>query len=75
MRDRLPTWVIRVFSDGSDGKESACSARDLGSIASLGRSPGAGHGNTREYSLLENLMDRGACWAAVHRVAELDTTE
>jgi len=28
------------FSGGSDGKESACSAGDLGSIPGLGRSPG-----------------------------------
>ena len=30
------------FSGGSDGKESACSAGDLGSIPGLGRSPGGG---------------------------------
>ena len=27
------------FPSGSDGKESACNARDLGSIPGLGRSP------------------------------------
>ena len=27
------------FPSGSDGKESACNARDLGSIPRLGRSP------------------------------------
>ena len=32
------------FLCGSAGKESACSARDLGSIPSLGRSPGEGKG-------------------------------
>ena len=30
---------------GSDGKESTCSAGDLGLIPGLGRSPGGGHGN------------------------------
>ena len=30
---------------GSDGKESACNAGDLGSIPGLERSPGGGHGN------------------------------
>ena len=30
---------------GSDGKESACNARDLGSIPGSGRSPGEGNGN------------------------------
>ena len=30
---------------GSDGKESACNAGDLGLIPKLGRSPGKGNGN------------------------------
>ena len=34
-----------------------------------------GNGNPLQYSRLENSMDGGAWWAAVHRVAELDTTE
>ena len=33
------------FPGGSDGKESACNAGDLGSIPGSGRSPGGGHGN------------------------------
>ena len=33
------------FSGGSDGKESTCSAGDLGLIPGLGRTPGRGHGN------------------------------
>ena len=48
------------------GKESACNAGDPGSIPGLGRSPGEGHGNPLQYSCLENPMDRGAWWAAVH---------
>ena len=31
------------FPGGSDGKESACSMEDLGSILGLGRSPGGGN--------------------------------
>ena len=42
------------FLCGSDGKESACSAGDLGSIPGLGRSPGGGHGNPLQYACLEN---------------------
>ena len=33
------------FPSGSDGKESACNARDPHSIPGLGRSPGEGKGN------------------------------
>ena len=39
---------------GSDGKESACNAGDLGLIPGSGRSPGGGHGNPLQYSCLEN---------------------
>ena len=42
------------LSGGSDSKESACNAGDLGSIAGLGRSPGEGHGNPLQHSGLEN---------------------
>ena len=31
---------------------------------------GGGHGNPFQHSCLENLMDRGAWWAIVHRVAK-----
>ena len=51
-------------------EESACSAGDPGSIPGLGRSPGEGNGNPLQYPCLENLMDRGAWWAAVHGVAK-----
>ena len=42
------------FPGGSDGKESACNAGDLGSIPGFGRSPGGEHGNPLQYSCLEN---------------------
>jgi len=41
------------FPGGSDNKESACNAGDLGSVPELGRSPGV-HGNALQYSCLEN---------------------
>ena len=56
---------------GSDCKESACNAGDLGLIPGLGRSPGEGNGNTLQYSCLENSMDRGAWWATVHGVRRI----
>ena len=40
-------------------------------VRSLGReSPRGGHGNPLQYSFLENPTDRGAWWAAVHRIAK-----
>ena len=39
-------------------------------IPQLGRYPGEGNGYPPQYSCLENSMDRGACWATVHRVAK-----
>ena len=53
-RDKLLTPVFVNFPGGSDGKESACNAGDLGLITGLGRSPGGGHGNPFQYSYLEN---------------------
>ena len=45
---------IRGFPDGSLGNESTYNVGDLGSIPGLGRSPGGGHGNSFQYSCLEN---------------------
>ena len=61
---------FQIFPDGSDGKESACNAGDLGSIPGSGRSPGEGNGNPLQYSCLENPMYGGAWWATVHGVAK-----
>ena len=49
-------------------KASACNVGALGSISWLGRSLGEGNGNPLQNPCLENLMDRGAWWAAVHGV-------
>ena len=64
------TWLFIVlletsgaFPGGSDGKGSACNARDLGLIPELGKPPGEGNGSPFQYSCLENPMDRGA-WRA-----------
>ena len=47
-------------SGGSDSKESACDAEDLGLIPGSGKSPGEGNGHALQYSCLENSIDRGA---------------
>ena len=63
-------------------KNSSANAGDAGSIPfletqvqSLGRedSPGEENNNPLQYSLLENLMNRGAWWATVHGVAKSQT--
>ena len=56
------------FSGVSDSKESACNARDPGSILGLGKSPGEGKGYPLQYSGLENSMDH-----IVHGVAKSQT--
>ena len=43
---------------------------EAGSISGSEKFPGEGHGNPLQYSCLENLMDRGAWRATVHRVAK-----
>jgi len=68
---------------GSDGKASAYSAGDLGSIQ-VSRRPrpglrvrkilcGEGNDNPLQYSCMENPMDRGAWWATVHGVPKSQT--
>ena len=62
--------TVPIYSSTSlvaDGKESACSAGDPGSIPWSGRSPGEGNGYPLQYSCLENSMDRGG---AVHGIVK-----
>ena len=54
----------------SVSKESVCSAGHPGSIASLERSPGEGNGKPLQYPCLENPMNRGAWWDAVHGITK-----
>ena len=62
--------ITICVSGGSEGKESACNARDLGSVPGLERSPREGNGYSLQYSCLENSMDRGVCLATVHGVTK-----
>ena len=65
-----PHWG---FPGGSDGKESACSAADPGSIPGSGRSPEGGLGSPLQYSCLKNSVDRGPWRATVHGTAKSQT--
>ena len=47
--------TTKGFAGSSDGKESACSGGDLGSIPGSGRSPGEGNGNPLQYPCLANM--------------------
>ena len=66
---------VTCWPGGSDSRESACSAAELGSTPWLGRFPGEGKGYPLQYSYLENSTDRGAWWTIIHGVTELNTAE
>ena len=65
------------FPDGTNGKKNlpatAGDVRNTGSIPGSGRSLREGKDNILQYSRLENLMDRGAWRATIHRVANDQT--
>ena len=64
----LPWWLKMV-------KESAHNARDSNSIPGLGRSPGGGHGNSLQYSGLENPHGQRRLVGYSPWVTESDMTE
>ena len=58
------------------GKNPPANARnvgDRGSVPESGRFPGGGHGNSLQYSGMENPMERGDQWASVHGVMKSQT--
>ena len=64
---------MRAFPGGSDSKESACNAGDLGLIPDSGRSAGEGNGYPLQCSCLENPMYRGDWQTTVHGLAKSQT--
>ena len=63
------------FPGGTNSKESACNAGDLGLIPESGRSPGEGNGYSLQCSCLESSMDRRASQSTVHGISEWDINE
>ena len=57
--------LYKGLPGGSDGKQYACNAEDLGLIPGSGRPPEGGNGYPFQYSCLENSVDRGSWQAAV----------
>ena len=70
MQLKVSPYIHMGFLGGSNSKQSACNAGDLGSIPGSGRFPGEVNGYPFQYSCLENSMDKGAWRATVHRVAK-----
>ena len=62
--------MTRGFPGRSAVKKPPASARDVGSIPGLGRSPEEGNDSPLQYFCLRNPMDRGAWWAVGHGVAK-----
>ena len=54
-------------------KNPPANAGDTASVPGLRGCPGEGNGNLLEYSCLVNAMGKGAWWATIYGVAELDT--
>ena len=71
MKDKCKSHrANKGFPGGSDNKEFACNAGNLGSIPGYRRSPEEGNVNPPQYSCLENSMDRGAWKSIVHGVTK-----
>ena len=54
-----------LLNNNKRGKNLPANAGDVDSIPGSGRLPGAGRGNSLQYSCLENPMDRGVWRATV----------
>ena len=76
-KTELPYDLAQVALVVKNLPDNAGDVRDSGLIPGWGRSPGGGHGNSLQYSCLENPMDTGAWRSKVNGVfsKELDTTE
>ena len=66
-------WVSQVVLVVKNPPANAGDLQAMGLIPGSGRPPGGGKGSPLQCSCLENPMDRGAWWAAVHRVTKSQT--
>ena len=66
-------WASQVALVVKNPPTNAGHIRDVDLISGLGRSPGGGYGNPLPYSSLKEPLDRGAWWAAVHRITKSQT--
>ena len=68
-------WASQMMLVVKNLPTNAGDVRDAVSTSGLGRSSGVVNGNRLQCSCLENPVDRGAWWAAVHGARDLNTTE
>jgi len=66
----IKLWASRVVLVVKNLPADVGDTRDEDLILGLVKSPGGGHGNSLQYSCLENPKDRRAWWAVVHRVRQ-----
>ena len=66
-------YVLIEIPGGSAVKDTPANvgdSRDMGSIPGSGRSSGEENCNPVQYLCLENPMERGAWWVAIHGVTK-----
>ena len=66
----VSSWAFQMALVIKNPSANAGDLRDLGLIPGSERSLGGGHGNSLQYSSLENPMNRGAWRAIVYGVAK-----
>jgi len=72
----LFSFLTFLLKEAQTVKNTPADAGDAGLIPGSGRCSGGENGKPLQYSCLENPMDRGAWWAAVHGACkESDMTE
>ena len=73
IKESVFIWALQVAVVVKNPPASAGDIRNVGLIPRPGRSTGGGHGNPRQYSCLENPMNRGTWSAIVHRITKSRT--